>query len=53
MNGFEVDSSTGDVVYGYQDRYDEYRRVESSVAGAFRSALDSWHLSRELEVRLR
>lgn len=34
--------------FGFQDRYDEYRRAESSVAGEFRdSVLDYWHLARE------
>lgn len=48
VNGLEVDVSTGDVQFGFQDRYDEYRRHESSVAGEFRtSTLDSWHLARE------
>lgn len=33
--------------FGYQDRYDEYRRSESSIAGDFRSSLlDYWHLAR-------
>lgn len=37
-----------DATFGYQDRYDEYRRAESSVAGEFRdSVLDYWHLARE------
>lgn len=36
-----------DAVFGYQDRYDEYRRAESSIAGEFRtSALYHWHLAR-------
>lgn len=43
----EVDASTAGGTFGYQDRYDEYRRMESSVAGLFRSTLDYWHLSRE------
>lgn len=48
INGLEVDSSCGDSAFGYQDRYDEYRRLESSVAGEFRnSTLDYWHLARE------
>ena len=35
-------------VFGYQDRYDEYRRRESTVAGEFRTTeLDFWHLARE------
>lgn len=34
--------------FGFQDRYDEYRRAESSVAGEFRdSVLDYWHMARE------
>lgn len=49
INGYEVDASvTPTVIFGYQDRYDEYRRLESSVHGQFRSSpLDVWHLSRE------
>lgn len=39
--------ATPDGVFGYQDRYDEYRRLESSVAGEFRtSLLDFWHMAR-------
>lgn len=34
--------------FGWQDRYDEYRRAESTVSGEFReSVLDYWHLARE------
>lgn len=34
-------------VFGYQDRYDEYRRVESSLGGEFRTTtLDYWHFAR-------
>lgn len=34
-------------VWGYQDRYDEYRRQESRVSGEFRTtALDFWHMAR-------
>lgn len=35
-----------DGTFGYQDRYDEYRRSESSIAGEFRTSLDFWHLAR-------
>lgn len=39
--------ATPDGVFGYQDRYDEYRRAESTVAGEFRTtALDFWHMAR-------
>jgi len=34
-------------VFGYQDRYDEYRRSESSIAGEFRTTqLNFWHMAR-------
>lgn len=33
--------------FGFQDRYDEYRRSESSVAGEFRdTTLNFWHMAR-------
>lgn len=32
--------------FGWQDRYDDYRRTESGVSGNFRSTLDFWHLAR-------
>ena len=35
-------------VFGYSDRYDDYRGSESSVAGEFRTTLlNDWHLARE------
>jgi len=33
-------------VFGYQDRYDEYRRHWSSIAGEFRTTLNYWHFAR-------
>lgn len=39
--------ATPDGTFGWQDRYDEYRRTESSVAGEFRTTnLDFWHFAR-------
>lgn len=39
--------ATPNGVFGYQDRYDEYRRQESSVGGEFRtSTLNYWHFAR-------
>lgn len=36
-----------DGIFGYQDRYDEYRRTESTIAGEFRTTtLDFWHMAR-------
>lgn len=32
--------------FGFQDRYDEYRRVESTIAGEYRTTLDFWHMAR-------
>ena len=39
--------ATPDGVFGYQDRYDEYRRNESSVNGEFRTTLNMWHMARD------
>lgn len=33
-------------VFGYQDRYDHMRRMESSIAGEFRNLLTEWHMAR-------
>lgn len=38
--------SDPDGTFGFQDRYDEYRRQESTVAGEFRDILDFWHMAR-------
>lgn len=38
--------ATPNGTFGYQDRYDEYRRHESSVHGDFRTTLNMWHLGR-------
>lgn len=32
--------------FGFQDRYDEYRRTESTIAGEYRTLLDFWHYAR-------
>lgn len=43
-----ADHATYDNVFGYQDRYDEYRRSESGVSGEFRdTTLDFWHMARK------
>jgi Capsid protein (F protein) len=47
IDGSEADIRAVNSIFGYQDRYDEYRREESSVHGLFRTTLDTWHLSRE------
>lgn len=47
VNASEVDPQAGVGSFGYQDRYDEYRREESATSGLFRTTLNTWHLSRE------
>lgn len=43
---YAADTGPADV-FGYQDRYAEYRHLQSSVAGEFRdSTMNSWHLAR-------
>lgn len=45
QEAYALDSGPTDV-FGYQDRYAEYRHIYSKVSGAFRSTLDFWHLAR-------
>src|SRR5262249_346543 len=48
VSNWESDSQASiGAIFGYQDRYDEYRRCEGSVAGLFVIKVDTWHLSRE------
>ena len=37
---------TPDGTFGYQDRYDEYRRTENTIAAEMRTLLDSWNMAR-------
>lgn len=41
-------SDNPDGVFGYQDRYNEYRYHESSVSGEFRDTLNYWHMARDI-----
>lgn len=41
-----VGAADPDLGFGFQDRYDEYRRETSQVAGNFRNSLDFWHMAR-------
>lgn len=38
-------------VWGWQDRYDDYRRLESTIHGEFRTTLDYWHAARLFTAR--
>ena len=48
-------TSNDNLVFGYQERYGEYRYKPSTVHGKFRSndaqSLDSWHLAQEFATR--
>ncbi|GBR76952.1 phage major capsid protein [Candidatus Termititenax persephonae] len=35
------------IVFGYQNRYDDYREIQSSVCGEFRNTEKYWHLARD------
>lgn len=41
-----ISHASPDAVFGYQNRYDEYRHLPSYVCGDFRSTLNDWHLAR-------
>lgn len=45
--GNEQGPTADDVVFGFQNRYDEYRWHESYVSGEFRNILNSWHMARD------
>lgn len=38
--------ATPDGVFGYSNRYQEYRGQESTISGEFRSSLNMWHFGR-------
>lgn len=40
-----------ETTFGYQDRYDDYRRMESRVHGEFMSTLSDWHFARLLAAQ--
>lgn len=48
VNALEVDATNSETnsVFGYQDRYDEYRRQESYAAALMRTTLNTWNLNR-------
>lgn len=39
--------AAADKVFGYQNRYDDYRQHWSSVSGEFRDTLNYWHMARD------
>lgn len=51
---YAADTANADLVFGYQERYAEYRFRPSEIRGQFRStfaeSLDVWHLAEEFEA---
>lgn len=43
-----TDGNDNDQLFGYQSRYAEYKNIQSSVHGDFRTTLNHWHMTREL-----
>lgn len=41
-----LEHASPDDVFGYQNRYDEYRNIPSNISGEFHSTLDHWHYAR-------
>ncbi|WNK13680.1 MAG: major capsid protein [Microvirus sp.] len=49
MKEIYLPAASPENTFGWQDRYDEYRRSESFIGGEFRSTvLDFWHMARIL-----
>lgn len=46
----QADHTNKTDTFGYQNRFDEYRQLPSSVAGEFNDVLDYWHLARKFET---
>lgn len=42
-----ADAADPDLLFGYNQMYDEYRHIPSRVAGDFRDTLKYWHMARE------
>jgi len=42
-----ADNTNEDAVFGWSDRYAEYRGLRSHACGEFRTVLDYWHLARD------
>lgn len=43
-----ADAADPDTVFGYNNRYESFKRVPSRVSGDFRDTLADWHLGRDL-----
>ncbi len=48
-NELFAQAGQADAVFGFQDRYSEYKFARNGVAAEFRSTLDYWHMARQFE----
>lgn len=48
---FAIDETANEEVFGYQQRYAEYKYIPSTVHGQFRTTLAPWHWGRIFESR--
>lgn len=46
---FAAGTEDDDDIWGYQNRFDEYRRGKNHVSGEFRDSLDYWNMARKFE----
>lgn len=46
---FADGSDNDDNIFGYQNRFDEYRRGKNHVSGEFRTTLNYWNMARIFE----
>lgn len=42
----KYDHADAEGVFGWQDKYDDYRRIENTIAGEFRTTEADWHMGR-------
>ncbi len=45
----DIDHSEPQGVFGFNNRYESFKRLPSRISGDFRDTLDSWHLGRTAE----
>ena len=46
-----TDGTNDKEIFGYSDRYAEYKSTPSTVSGEFRETLDYWHLARKFDAQ--
>lgn len=44
----DINHVNADGVFGYQNRYQQYRNIQSGIGGEFRDVLNFWHFARDI-----